>query len=318
MSPSTHGPSTPRADARVDFPAEETLTDSSSPASSAAPSSARIMAHPEVEPEIVFHGIPASPGIAIGPLHVIARGFSAPEVYEIEEADVPREQERFKEALDITKRQLMELQHRLEALAGNNESEIFEAHQMLLEDRSVVDRVNDAIAERCQNAEYAFYAIMQNFLEAMRRIPDPYLRERTADIEDVAQRVLRNFSSEGDTRPPGPDDMHVLVAYDLAPSDTASMNRKHVLGFATEQGSVNSHTAILARAFGVPAVVGLDGAVIDIIALTPSILDGYTGKLILYPSTETLERYRSLTLAKEKVRDALDAMRGAATETVDG
>lgn len=268
--------------------------------------------------ETIYEGIPASPGIAIAAVHVVARGFSAPEVYEIPESEVAREQERFQQALEITKRQLIELQSRMEDLSGNNESGIFEAHVMILEDRSVVDRVLLAIEKRQQNAEYAFYAIMQNFLEAMRRIPDPYLRERTADIEDVAQRVLRNFSSEADTRPQGPEDQHVLVAYDLAPSDTASMNRRHVLGFATEQGSVNSHTAILARAFGIPAVVGLDGAVIDIITLTPSILDGYTGKLILYPTAETLERYKSLMLAKEKVRNSLDAMRGAATETVDG
>lgn len=270
------------------------------------------------ERETIYEGIPASPGIAIAPVHVIARGFLAPEVYEIAEADVEREKERLLQALEVTKRQLIELQSRLEDLSGDNESGIFEAHVMILEDRSVVDRVLLAIEHRLQNAEYAFYAVMQNFLEAMRRIPDPYLRERTADIEDVAQRVLRNFSFEGESRPQGPQDDHVLVAYDLAPSDTASMNRRHVLGFATEQGSVNSHTAILARAFGIPAIVGMDAAVIDIIALTPSILDGYTGKLILHPSPETLARYRSLILAKEKVRSSLDAMRGAATETVDG
>jgi phosphoenolpyruvate-protein phosphotransferase (PTS system enzyme I) len=271
-----------------------------------------------VETETVYEGIPASPGIAIAPVHVIARGFSAPEVYEIPSSEVAREQERFVQALEITKRQLTELQTRLEDLSGDNESGIFEAHVMILEDRSVVDRVLLAIERRQQNAEYAFYAVMQNFLEAMRRIPDPYLRERTADIEDVAQRVLRNFSLEGDTRAAGPDDQHVLVAYDLAPSDTASMNRRHVLGFATEQGSVNSHTAILARALGIPAVVGLEGAVIEIMALAPSILDGYTGKLILYPEKETLERYQNLSIAKEKVRSSLDAMRGAATDTVDG
>ena len=271
-----------------------------------------------VEQEIIYEGIPASPGIAIAPVHVVARGFAAPEIYEIEESEVAGEQERFRQALEVTKRQLIELQDRLEDLSGDNESGIFEAHVMILEDRSVVDKVQVAIARRLQNAEFAFYAVMQNFLEAMRRIPDPYLRERTADIEDVAQRVLRNFTTEGDVRQQGPDDKHILVAYDLAPSDTASMNRRHVLGFATEQGSVNSHTAILARAFGIPAVVGLDGAVIDVVTLTPSILDGYTGKLILHPSAETLERYRTLTLAKEKVRSSLDAMRGAATETVDG
>jgi phosphotransferase system enzyme I (PtsI) len=276
------------------------------------------MAEIDVEPEVVLHGIPASPGIAIGPLHVMARGFSAPEVYEIDEADVPHEQERFHAALDVTKRQLMELQHRLEALAGNNEGEIFEAHQMLLEDRSVVDRVDEAIAERCQNAEYAFYAIMQNFLEAMRRIPDPYLRERTADIEDVSQRVLRNFKAEPEPRHLGPDGQHILVAYDISPSDTAALNRRHILGFAAELGSVNSHTAILARALGIPAVLGLDSTVIDIQTLVPGILDGYTGKLILHPSAETLTRYEALSAEKAKVRNALDAMRDAATDTTDG
>jgi len=276
------------------------------------------MAELVVEPEIILHGIPASPGIAIGPLHVMARGFSAPEVYEIAPEDVPHEQERFREALEVTKRQLFELQQRLEALAGGNESEIFEAHQMLLEDRSVVDRVDEAIAERCQNAEYAFYAIMQNFLEAMRRIPDPYLRERTADIEDVCQRVLRNFKAEAEPRHIGPDGQHILVAYDITPSDTAAMNRRHILGFAAELGSVNSHTAILARALGIPAVLGLDSTVIEIQTLVPGILDGYTGKLILHPTGETLARYEALSAEKAKVRNALEAMRDAATDTTDG
>ncbi len=271
-----------------------------------------------LKPEEIYEGIPASPGIAIAPVHVVARGFKAPEVYEIEEADVPREQERFKEAVELTKRQLVDLQSRLADLAGDNEAGIFEAHVMILEDRSVVDRVHNAIATRQQNAEFAFYAVMQNFLEAMRRIPDPYLRERTADIEDVAQRVLRNFIMEDGNRPQGPEDFHILVAYDLAPSDTASMNRRHVMGLATEQGSVNSHTAILARAFGIPAVVGLEGAVIDVMALAPAIIDGYTGKLILHPTPETLARYKSLSDAKAKVRSSLDAMRGVATATVDG
>ncbi len=276
------------------------------------------MADIEVPKEITYQGIPASPGISIGPLHVMARGFSAPEVYEIEESEVAREQERFGDALEVTKKQLIELQQRLEDLAGGKESDIFEAHRMLLEDRAVVDKVLDAISERGQNAEYAFYAVMQNFLEAMRRIPDPYFRERTADLEDVCQRVLRNFKGDGETRHQMPDEQHILVAYDFSPSDTAAMNRRHILGFAAELGSVNSHTAILARALGIPAVLGLDGTVIDIQTLTPGILDGYAGKLILHPSEETLTHYRTLSAEKAKVRTALEAMRDAATDTTDG
>ncbi len=268
--------------------------------------------------ELIFNGIPASPGIAVAPIHVNARGFSAPEIYEIPEEQVDEEQVRFQNAVDITKKQLTDLQNRLESLAGNSESEIFEAHVMLLEDKSLISRVMTAIEKRQQNAEYAFYAVMQNFLEAMRRIPDAYLRERTADIEDVSQRVLRNFKVDEDSGHQAPDGTHILLAYDLSPSDTASMNRRHLLGFATEQGSVNSHTAILARSFGIPAVVGLEASVIQVTALTPAVIDGYSGKLILNPTRETLEKYILLAAEKEKQSNELDARKNEATETNDG
>jgi len=170
--------------------------------------------------EVVHEGIPASPGIAMGPVHVIARGFSAPEVFEIDPSEVAHEQERFRLAVELTKKQLAELQTRLENIAGKDHGDIFEAHIMMLEDPAVFDRVSAAIASRNQNAEYAFYAVMQTFLEGMRRIPDPYLRERTADIEDVSQRVLRNFQADSEPHTFGPDETHILVAYDLTPSDT--------------------------------------------------------------------------------------------------
>ena len=268
--------------------------------------------------EVVHEGIPASPGIAVGPVHINARGFSAPEVFEIDAGEIPHEQERFRLAVELTKKQLAVLRNRLENISGDKQSDIFEAHIMMLEDPAVLDRVANAIATRCQNAEYAFYAVMQTFLEGMRRIPDPYFRERTADIEDVAQRVLRNFQADSDPRPMGPDVSHILIAYDLTPSDTACMDRRHILGFATEQGSVNSHTAIVARAFGIPAVVGLSGSVIGVTALSFAVLDGYAGKLILHPSRETLDHYRQLQAEKAKIRSDLEASRDTATETLDG
>lgn len=268
--------------------------------------------------EKIIEGILASPGIAIAPIHAIARGFTAPDLYEIKDSEVAVEQERLQAALDLTKKQLEEIQCRIDSLAGSDEGAIFEAHAMILDDRTVLDRARKAIGERNQNAEYAFYAVMQNFLEAMRRIPDPFLRERRADIEDVVQRVLRNFSPDTQHRHLGPNDQHILVAYDLSPSDTVTMNRRHVMGFATEQGSVNSHTAILARSFGVPAIVGIDGTVIDITTLAPAILDGYSGKLILHPSEETLRRYRQLSANKARIRNLLETKRDAATETIDG
>ena len=268
-------------------------------------------------PEITYLGIPASPGIAMGPVHAVSRGFSAPEVYEVNADQVPHEQARFNLAVEVTKQQLRELQNRLENISGEDPSGIFEAHIMLLEDPAVFKRVLNAIESRCQNAEYVFYAVMQTFLEAMRRVPDPYLRERTVDIEDVSQRVLRNFRAETDPHLAGPDESHILIAYDLTPSDTAGMDRRHLLGFATEQGSVNSHTAILARAFGIPAVVGLNCSILDITTLSAAILDGYAGKLILHPAPVTLDHYRLLREEKAQIRTGLEATREAATETSD-
>jgi len=232
------------------------------------------------EQETIIQGTPASPGIAFGPVHVVARGFTAPNVYEISEDQIPVEKERFERALEKTKQQLDQLQNHIEKLSGEEEGKIFDAHLMVLQDKTLLDRVNKAISERRQNSEYAFYAVMQTFLEAMRRINDSYLRERAADIDDVCQRVLRNFVQQDDSdQLDKPDHHHILVAYDLSPSDTASIDRNHVQGFATEQGSINSHTVILARSLGIPAIVGLEGAVIDIKTLSGSILDGYTGKL---------------------------------------
>lgn len=268
--------------------------------------------------ERVLQGTPVSPGIAIAPVHVTARGFSAPEVYHIDAAEVEAERKRFTAALDTTRGELDTLQKRISGLSGDDEAKIFEAHMMVLDDPVLIKRVNEAIEERLQNAEYAFYAVMQTFLEAVRRVNDPYLRERTADIDDICQRVLRNLQSQPEHRHHPPEHQHIVIAYDLSPSDTAAMNRRLVLGFATELGSVTSHTAILARSLGLPAVVGLDQAVLDLLTLTPAILDGYRGRLILNPTGETLAAYKETQQQKRRVRSEIEAQTGEDSVTTDG
>ena len=271
------------------------------------------------EQETIIQGTPGSPGIAFGPVHVVARGFNAPDVYEISVEQISSERERFKQALEVTKVELDALRHHIENLSGEDDGKIFDAHLMVLEDHTLINKVNKAIEGRQQNAEYAFYAVMQTFLEAMRRINDSYLKERAADIDDVCQRVLRNFQQDNDTDSSDrPDHKHVLVAYDLTPSDTASIDRNYVQGFATEQGSVNSHTVILARSLGIPAIIGLEGAVIDIKTLADSILDGYTGKLILNPSEETVQEYRKRAEKRKQARKQLETLREENTTTTDG
>ena len=268
--------------------------------------------------EIIIQGTPGSPGISFAPVHVMARGFSAPEVYKIRTNKIANEQKRFQDALETTKVQLDQLRSHIENLSGEEEGKIFDAHLMVLEDKTLLTRVNKAISDRRQNAEFAFYAVMQKFLEAMRRINDSYLRERAADIDDVCQRVLRNFRQDNSETADRPDHQHILIAYDLSPSDTASIDRNHVVGFATEQGSVNSHTAILARSLGIPSIVGLEGAVIDIKTLSNGILDGHNGLLILNPTEETVKKYKALAKKKEQVIKDLETLREKNTATTDG
>ncbi|MDA7629329.1 phosphoenolpyruvate--protein phosphotransferase [Akkermansiaceae bacterium] len=268
------------------------------------------------QPEQVFHGIPVSRGIAMGPISVMARGFSAPGVYPIAPGAVVSEQGRFDTAVRVTKEQLAVLQEKIESVSGRKEGLVFEAHSMVLDDSSLLKRVYSEIDSRLQNAEFCFYAVMQTFLEAMRRVSDPYLRERTVDIEDVCQRVLRNFS--GDPGIVEPSYQRILVAYDLSPSDTASFDREKLLGFVTEAGSVNSHTAILARALGIPSIVGLAGVVLNSTTLAPAILDGYSGKFILYPSEETTAHYQALAEKRAKARRSLEELRDEESTTLDG
>jgi len=274
----------------------------------------------QVAQQQIFQGTAVSPGIAVAPIHVVARGLAAPEVYEIVEKDIDAEKERFRRALKITKQQLAELRYHIEKLSGEDEGKIFEAHLMILEDHTLLSRVDQGIEERFQNSEYVFYAVIQTYLEAMRRVHDPYLRERTADIEDVSQRLLRNFSFTSSPREKStsPEHQHILATYDLSPSDTASMDRSRILGFVTERGSTNSHTAILARSLGIPAIVGLDNVVMNATALASAILDGYSGKLILNPTKETFEEYNQLKHRKREERNALDKLRDSAVVTTDG
>jgi len=270
--------------------------------------------------EIILTGTAVSPGLAFAPVHVIGRGMVAPDVYEIKEYYAANEIARFHAAVEQTKLQLSEIQKKIEDISGEQEALIFEAHLMILQDKSLHRKVITGIEKRLQNAEFVYYAVIQTYTEAIRRMNDPYLSERAVDIEDVAQRVLRNFKSaepEQKEEETNPDHKHIIVAYDLTPSDTVLMDRTKTLGFATEQGSVNSHTAILARSLGIPAIVGITDAVMKVKSLTYIILDGYTGRVILNPKPETVKKYRKVQRNKLEREHQLDELKESKTQTVD-
>ncbi len=266
-------------------------------------------------------GQPVSPGIAMGVLRVEARGCEAPVTRMILPTEMEAEWQRFELALSRTESELQSLKARVEKLSGATEAAIFDAHLLFLRDRTIMSKLRKEFPSRMQNIDAVYYAVVQNFMEVMRRVDDPYLRSRVVDIADVLQRVLKNMRPAEEK--PGARTLceHcpcVLAAYDLTPSDTADLDPNKVLGFVTETGSAVSHTAILARSLGLPAVVAVPRLVMDSRAGQQVILDGYNGELILNPTPETRDYYRALQQEKDKAYQALVAMRDLPSETLDG
>ncbi len=261
-------------------------------------------------------GQPVSPGIAMGVLRVEARGCEAPATRMILPTEMEQEWQRFEQALSRTEAELHSLKARVAKLSGAAEAAIFDAHLLFLRDRTILNKLRQELPARMHNIDAVYYAVVQNFMEVMRRVDDPYLRSRVVDIADVLQRVLKNMRPTEEA--PGARSLCeqcpcVLAAYDLTPSDTADLDPNKVLGFVTETGSAVSHTAILARSLGLPAVVAVPRLVMDSRAGQQVILDGYNGELILNPTPETKEYYLALQQEKEK---AMEAARREGTEAV--
>ena len=257
----------------------------------------------------------------MGRLRVEARGCTAPVIRTILPTEIEAEWLRFEKALERTEAEIKVLKSRVEELSGATEAAIFDAHLLFLRDRMIISRLRKEMPQRLQNIDSVYYAVVQNFMEAMRLVDDAYLRSRVVDIGDVLQRVLKNLEQKVTrTRKNKPvsTESCVLAAYDLTPSDTADLDSQNVLGFVTEMGSAVSHTAILARSLGLPAVVAVPNLVMESRVGQPAILDGYNGVLILNPTQETREYYERLQAEKAKAYQALVAMKDLPAETRDG
>ncbi len=273
--------------------------------------------------EIRLKGIGVSPGIAIAPLQLTGSRFEEPETRLIAADAVAREKERLQASLTATREQIRNLQREIDDSAGSDHASIFDAHLLVLDDATVIDEVMRTIEGRQVNAESAYYGIINRYLESLRKIADPYLRERAIDIEDVARRVLKNLRWPGGEAGRGIkaidfEKPSVIAAHDLTPSDTVALNRDRVLAFATEAGSPTSHTAIMARSLAIPAVVAIRDLLSHVHPGVQTLIDGYHGLLILNPSAETLEEYEALRQREGQLLKKLEKLRSAETATADG
>ena len=265
-----------------------------------------------------FHGVGVSPGIARGTAFVLRPEDEEPPSRKIEEWEVPNEITRFEAALIKTREQILEMQSRIAGAIGAKDASIFDAHLLVVEDRTLIDEVLRTLARDRWNIEHIFQQVANRYAKTLSEIDDPYLRERALDINDVCRRVLRNLMGKDVKSPAQTDVPHILVAHNLTPSDTAQLNRHLVLGFATDVGSRTSHTAIMARSLNIPAVVALHNISDTLLSGDQVLLDGYSGMVIVNPSDQTLWEYGELEVKKTAVEDKLDELRETASTTLDG
>src|SRR3984893_11141354 len=268
--------------------------------------------------EIRFRGAGVSPGLAHSVIHVVRDDLDDVPRYHIEPSHIGNEIARFEAALVQTRVQILEMQQKIAEAIGAKDAAIFDAHLLVVEDRTLIDEVLRRLeTERC-NVEWAFQEVASNYAETLSKIDDPYLRERAMDIQEVTRRIVRHLQGKAPKPLLSMAEPHILVAHNLTPSDTATMDRNLVLGIATDLGSRTSHTAIIARSLNIPAVVGLHDATEKLESGEQVLLDGYTGVVIVDPKPETLSYYGEIELRKGQLTKELKRLRETPSTTADG
>jgi len=262
-----------------------------------------------------FQGLPASPGIAIGPAWRYL-----PAHIEIDRGAVTNseaEWQRLEAAIACTRQQLRELETRAGATVGEEEAAIFAAHRLFLDDPDLQALLEQAIRQEHLNAAAAVQDAFEYYAQALAALDDAYLQARAADVRDVARRLLRNLQGAEDA-PLQLTAPAIVLAEDLTPSDTIQFERSKILGLCTQRGGPTSHTAILARALGVPAVVAAPLPLAEIADETTVILDGASGEVIVDPTPETLAAARQRLAAWQNVHDAQVLAAKNPAVTLDG
>src|SRR5438477_4656511 len=249
------------------------------------------MNDPNAGQEIRFEGAGVSPGIARGTVHVVRDDLDDVARYRIAPSQIADEIGRFEAALIQTRMQILEMQQRIAESIGAKDAGIFDAHLLVVEDRTLIDEVLRKLEKERTNVEWVFQEVASSYAETLSKIDDPYLRERALDIQDVTKRVIRNLQGKAPKTFLALTEPHILVAHDLTPSDAATMNRERVLGIATDVGSRTSHAAIIARSLAIPAVVGLHDITAKLQTGENVLVDGTKGLLIVDPTPETLVHY---------------------------
>ncbi len=265
-----------------------------------------------------YKGVGVSPGIAIGRAVIIEKRVVQIYRVPIRDEDVPAEVTRFLESLEKTRDQLHELKAKVSRSMGEEYASIFEAHAMMVSDPSFADKVVQKIEEEQVNAEWALSEVQEELQARFQSFEEEYLRERVADVKDVAERVLRNL--QGVAHHDLSEIKHdvIILADDLTPSDTVHFNRRPIVGFATETGGRTSHVSIIAKSLFMPAVIGVPRLTKIVDNDEMVIVDGYEGIVLVNPTPAMIAEYRSRVSRHEESERKLLENRDLPATTKDG
>jgi len=253
---------------------------------------------------MVLKGIGVSPGVVTGRAYLFDRLDAQIAFYKLDRAGlITQEIKRFREALRSSERQLKEIKNRLTEVAGLEPLYIMDVHIMILKDRSFIANVVQRIREMSVNAEWAVRLTIDKYRDIFMKMEDEYLRDRFNDIRYVGQMILRNLAGHRQEKISPLGEGVIVIAADLSPADTAQMMIDKVMGFATDMGSKTSHTAIVARSIGIPAVVGLERVTRQVRTNDVIIIDGAAGLVIVNPDPEILHRYEEKKHHYQTARD---------------
>jgi phosphotransferase system enzyme I (PtsI) len=263
-------------------------------------------------------GIAASPGIAIGKAYVLGSEDVSIQKKPIKESAIPKEITRFQEALTKTRAEILSIRDKISQEIGKDHGDIFNAHLMVIEDRALIEEVMERIKKEKLSSEFVFSSVLKRYVQSFLKINDEYLRERVSDINDVGRRVIRHLV--GGQRTPLADivDKVIVIAYDISPSDTAMMNRKNVIGFATDIGGRTSHTAIMAKSLEIPAVVGLESVTHQVKDGDIVVIDGIEGVVLVNPSPAEVQKYKNEQIRYQEFSRGLKKFRDLPCITTDG
>lgn len=267
---------------------------------------------------IKLKGIPAASGIRIGHAYKMGREEFIIPKESIREQDIPVQIQFFEESLIKTRREIIELQKKIGVEMGQEEAQIFDAHLLVLEDRMLIEEVISRLKKDKLNVVYIFSEVLKKYIDVFSKIEDEYLKERTADINDVGKRILRNLLGKTRVGLSGLKEKVVVVAHDLSPSDTAAMHKQNVTAFVTDIGGKTSHTAIMAKSLEIPAVVGVEEATTKIKPQDLLIVDGSMGIVIVDPDEKTLRDYRKEEEKLKSVTQGFLSAKDLSAITLDG